>query len=181
MNSTVTIDYVSHYAITFSHNYNTITNVRYKIPSNLKLQSQINYCHFTSHCKWLPSAAFYDYRPEHINKQIIQNDDNNCNYHRYKCYCFERKTINCSIDTLGPVYPGQTLHTKLCNLYSNNVSTVLYAEVHNINLPNSTCKIAHQSQLINIIGNHSNTINYTIISSAPDLDNCELFLTATPF
>ena len=53
--------------------------------------------------------------------------------------------------------------------------------IRSINLPNSTCKIAHQSQLINIIGNHSNTVNYTIVSSIPDTNRCKLFLTATPF
>ena len=63
----------------------------------------------------------------------------------------------------------------------SNDNTVLYAEVHNINLPSSSCKIAHQSQLINVIGNHSNTVNYTIVSTAPDSERCELFLTASPF
>ena len=64
---------------------------------------------------------------------------------------------------------------------TNDESTVLYAEVININLPSSTCKIAHQSQLISVIGNNSNTVNYTIVSSAPYNDKCELFLTASPF
>ena len=65
----------------------------------------------------------------------------------------------------------------------NNASSVLYAEVHNTNLPNSSCKIAHNSQLINIIGNYSNTVtvNYSIVSSTPNINRCELFLTASPF
>ena len=66
-------------------------------------------------------------------------------------------------------------------MQSNDNSTVLYAEAHNVNLPNSACKIAHRSQLISIIGNHSNTVNYTIVSSIPDTNRCKLFLTATPF
>ena len=78
------------------------------------------------------------------------------------------------------MYPGQTLQANLCNICDHKI-TVLCAEVHNINLPNSSCKIAHQSQLVNFIGNHSNTVNYTIVSRAPDSDRCELFLTAAPF
>ena len=97
------------------------------------------------------------------------------------CYCSNSKEVYCNIDTLGPVYPGQMLQTNLCNMCNNDNITVLYAEVHNVNLPSSTCKIAHQSQLINIIGNHSNTVNYTIASNIPDTNKCELFLTATPF
>ena len=58
----------------------------------------------------------------------------------------------------------------------SNDSTILYAEVHNINLPNTTCKIAHQSQLINVIGNNSRTVNYTIVSSTPDSDRCLLLI-----
>ena len=96
-------------------------------------------------------------------------------------YCSQYKIVNCSINVLGKVYPGQTLQTNLCNMYSNDDNTILYAEVHNIHLPSSTCKIAHQSQLINIIENHSNTVNYTIVSSIPNTNRCRLFLTATPF
>ena len=88
---------------------------------------------------------------------------------------------NCSIDVLGSVYPGQMLQANLCNMCSNDDSAVLYAEVHNINLPASACKIYHQYQLINIIGNHSTAVNYTIVSSTPGNDRCELFLTASPF
>ena len=93
-------------------------------------------------------------------------------------YATAIKTINCTNDILGSVYPGQTLQTNLCNMCSSDDNTVLYAEVHNINLPSSACKIAHQCQLINVIGNHSNAVNYTIVS---DNDRCELFLTAPPF
>ena len=116
-----------------------------------------------SHCKWLLTAAFYHDTPEDINKLIIQSDAQNCYYHKHLCYCSEN--INCSIDTLGTVYPGQILQKNLCNMCSNNDSSVLYAEVRNINLPSSTCKIAYQSQLINFIGNKSNTVNYSIVSN----------------
>ena len=65
----------------------------------------------------------------------------------------------------------------------SNDSTVLYAEVHNINLPTTACRIAHQSQLITVIGNHSNTVNYTIVSNilSDDHHKCQVFLTASPF
>ena len=61
----------------------------------------------------------------------------------YVCYC--DKKPNGSIDIFGAVYPGQTLKTNLCSMCSNDDSTVLYAEVHNINLPSSSCKIVYQS------------------------------------
>ena len=166
-----------HYSIIVNHNYNPNWN-RITLPTQSN-NCSISFCHFMSHCKWVPSAVFYNYSPETINKQIIQNDDQNCNHHNYICHC--SKEINCSIDILGSVYPGQTLQTNLCNMCSNENITILYAEVHNVNLPNTTCKIAHQSQLINFIGNHSHTVNYTIVSSTPNSNRCELFLTVSPF
>ena len=177
-----------HYVISFSHNYKTLNNNNYIVDFNgSTLYSQtddysISLCHFLSHCKWLSSSPFYNQDPENVNKQIIQNDDKICDYlnHKHICYCSESREINCSKDILGSVYPGQMLKTSLCNKCSND-STILYAEVHNINLPSSSCKIAHQSQLIYVIGNHSNTVNYTIASGKPDSERCELFLTASPF
>ena len=164
----ITEDFASHYTITF--NYNTRLLLQSK--SN---RCSISFCHFLSHCKWLPSAAFYNYSSTPVNQKIIQNDDQNCKYYTHICYCSQNKTINCSNGILGTVHPGQTLQANLCNMCTNDESTVLYAEVHNINLPSSTCRIAHQSQLISVTGNNSNTVNYTIVSSIPDNTRCELF------
>ena len=179
-------DLLSHYFVSFTHNYKLLHHYHVINLNGTTLHSQnkissISFCHFTSHCKWLHSAAFYGYNPETVYQKIVKTDDNNCHNHKQICYCSQSKKINCSIDILGIMYPGQTLNTNLCNMYSNDDNTILYAEVHNINLPSSACKIAHQFQLINVIGNHSNTVNYTIVTTTPDNDRCALFLTAPPF
>ena len=179
INSSAVKELLNHYSITVHHNH-IINSNGFQLP----LQNNscyVSFCHFTTHCKWLSSAVFRNYSPEYINRQIIRNDEQDCNYHKHICYCSNSKQVYCNIDTLGPVYPGQMLQTNLCNVCNNDNITVLYAEVHNAKLPSSTCKIAHQSQLINIIGNQSNTVNYTILSSRPNSNNCDLFLTATPF
>ena len=179
-------DLLSHYFVSFTHNYKLLHHYHVINLNGTTLHSQnnipsISFCHFTSHCKWLHSGAFYGYNPETVNQKIVKTDDKNCNNHKQICYCSQSKKVNCSIDILGTIYPGQTLKTNLCNMYSNDDNTILYAEVHNINLPSSACKIAHQFQLINVIGNHSNTVNYTIVTTTPDNDRCVLFLTAPPF
>ena len=178
MNSNTITDLLSHYNITFYHNYPIYDSVKNNICS-----VSVSFSSITSHCKWLPSAKFYNHSPATINKQIIQNDDQNCDYNNklILCYCSQNKVINCSNDMLGVVYPGETLQTNICKKSGNNDSAVLYAEVHNTNLPNSTCKIAHQSQLISVIGDNSNTVNYTIVSNILNSNRCELFLTASPF
>ena len=181
--SRLTADLPSHYNITLYHNYHV--NISKASLYNSKICSvSVSYCDFITHCKWLPSAAFYNYSPTIINKQIIQSDDQNYNYdHNHICYCSQNKVINCSIDKLGAVYPGQMLQVNFCKKCGNdeNTSTVLYADIHNTNLPNSICKIAHHSQLISVIGDNSNTVNYTIVSNILNNNRCKLFLTASPF
>ena len=181
--SRLTADLPSHYNITLYHNYHV--NISKAFLYNSKICSvSVSYCDFISHCKWLPSAAFHNYSSTIVNKQIIQSDDQNYNYdHNHICYCSQNKVINCSIDKLGAVYPGQMLQVNFCKKCGNdkNTSTVLYADIHDTNLPNSICKIAHQSQLISVIGDNSNTVNYTIVSNILNNNRCELFLTASPF
>ena len=181
-------DLLSHYSVSFTDNnrvrmlpFHHIININGSRLSSQNNNHSILFCHHISHCKWLPFGAFFATDPESVNRQIINIKDQSCSYHKHICYCPQSKNVNCSIDTLGTVYPGQTLQTNLCVVPPNDDSTILYAKVHNINLPNSTCKIAYHSQLINVIGYHSNTVNYTIVSSIPDNNRCELFLTATPF
>ena len=132
---------------------------------------KLSLLHFTSHCQWIPSAAFHGKSSVIINQQIIQ-----MNYklqHAAIFFC-----SNFSIDTLGPVYPGQMLQVELCMPCSDN-NSVLYAETHNTLLPKSACEIAHQTELVNVITNNSTVVSYTIVSEVND--SCELFLTVSPF
>ena len=131
------------------------------------------YC-FTPHCYWLPTAAFHQYNPKVIYQQIIKSDIQHFTYHRI-CHCFQNGSNNCNIDTLGLVYPGQTLPVELCTPCNDTPST-LYAEINNIHLPNSACKVAPPAQTTNIITKYSKTFNFTII--AETTKECELFLIA---
>ena len=70
------------------------------------------------------------------------------------------------------------LQVELCVPCSDQYS-VLYAEIHNTLLPGSVCKLAHQTEIVNIITNNSEMVSYTIVSEANH--SCELFLTVSPF
>ena len=131
---------------------------------------------FISHCNWLPTSVFYGHNPGLINQQIIQIDDRKINHHNLICLLSSKPHYDCTIDTLGPVYPGQILQVELFTPCTN--SSVIYAETHNNLLPSTACKIAHQTELLNTIDNHSGTLNYTIVSDNTVM--CELFLTISP-
>ena len=131
-----------------------------------------------THCKWLPTAVFNGHNPGYINQQIIQGDKHQLIHHKHICYCPHDGEYNCTVDLLGPVYPGQILQVDLCMPQADKRHHI-YAGTHAINLPNSTCKLARQTEFINSIGNESKTFNFTIISEA--YEACELFLTSLQF
>ena len=153
-NTSVTLP--SHYTIIISDNFYY----------NCKLST--NY--LTFYCKWIPTAVFNGQSSVDINRQIINI---NQSHQRSISLCSEFNTY-----TLGSVYPGQKLLVELCMQCSDNY-TVLYAETHSTLLPESACKIAHQSELINCIFNKSKVLSYTIVSERNGF--CELFLTVSPF
>ena len=132
---------------------------------------------FTAHCKWLPTAAFHEYKPEVVYQQIIKSQGQNFAYHKI-CHCPQNRSNNCSIDTFGPVYPGQMLQVDLCTPCNDQLYT-LYAEVNNVQLPNTTCKVVSQTDKINTISNYSKQVSFNIVSEATS--TCELFLTASSY
>ena len=158
-----------YYSISFTNNviyYNKDTKNREEI------------LEFLSHCRWLPTAAFYGFHAGVINQQIISI--NKQHWYRLKkiCHCPQDGYSDCSIDLLGPVYPGQTLQIKLCIPEAKEKYNV-FVETHAKSLPSSACKIANQVELIiQGMDNSSKTVNFTIVSDS--YEECELFLTAQP-
>ena len=152
------------YEISFSDNKAIHNMTSYNLDSNLH--------DILTHCKWISMAVFNGYNPSYINQWIIQVDGQQWIHHKQICYCPHGGDYNCAIDLLGPVYPGQMLQAGLCMPQASKNYTV-YVETHAGSLPSSTCKIAHQTELIKIIGNFSRTYNFTIVS---EVESCELFL-----
>ena len=137
------------------------------------LKCSPNLRHSTTHCRWLPTSVFYGYNPGAINKQIIQTDQ--LAHHTAIYYCSHNIT-NCSVDTLGPVYPGQVLKVDLC-VPDSNKDSILFVETHNTLLPASACMIAHQTELLQSITRNAKRFNFTIVTEVQEV--CELFLTAS--
>ena len=146
------------------------------ISDNFIYKCIFSFHHFISYCKWIHTAAFYGHNSRVINQKIIQihQELQHSRHHTTIFYC-----SNFTTDKIGPVNPGQTLQEELCMPCSGDNYSILYAETHNKLLPESACKIAHQTELVNFITNNSIVISYTIVSEVHD--SCELFLTVSPF
>ena len=129
---------------------------------------------FLTHCKWLPTAVFNGYNPEYINQQIVQVDGHPWVHHKRICYCPHDGDYNCTVDLLGPVYPGQMLQVDFCMPQIRSVDDyTLYVETHATFLSNMACKLAHQHEFTSTIRNQPKTYNFTIIS---ENISCELFI-----
>jgi len=65
-----------------------------------------------SHCDWMEESFFAESDPFEVNKQIIHYINNSMTVKlsvpNTICYCTDNQHYNCSIDDLGPIYPGQT-------------------------------------------------------------------------
>ena len=161
----------AHYSVNIDDNSYALYRPFKKMPKYMRL---FPFYYFTPHCSWIPNAAFHECSPKVIYQQIIKTSIQNYTYHKI-CHCAQNKTINCSVDALGPVYPGQMLQVELCTPFNDKPST-LYAEINSIHLPATACKVAPQTEIINTISNYSKTITFIITSEATS--ECELFLTA---
>ena len=140
----------THYSVNFIDNF----YYNYKLSHSVQNQMCLFYFyHFTPHCKWIPTSVFYDQNPKIIYQQIIKINNQNFTYHKI-CHCTQNGGNNCSVDTLGPVYPGQILQVYLYTPCNDEPST-LYAEVNSIHLPDTACKIGPQTEIIKTISNYS--------------------------
>ena len=138
-----------------------------------------------THCKWLDGSLFSDYDPGYINQQIIQVDARPWIHLKSICHCPHDSPYNCTVDMLGPVYPGKKLQVELCiSQVESDKDFALHVETLSASLPNSACKLVHQAELVNTISKYSKLFNFTIISDfyvISDIEFCELFLTVLPF
>ena len=161
------------------YNISFSDNELYKEASSYSFDVHMNNIYdIMTHCQWLPTAVFNGSNPEYINQQIIQVDGRSWVHHKRICYCPHDGDYDCTVDLLGPVYPGQVLQADLCMPQADK-DYIITVETHAVNLPNSACKLAHQNEFINYIGNNSKTFNFTIISEVYEV--CELFLTSLQF
>ena len=163
-----TIKSPTHYSISIINNVYVSMKPLANIWNEEKCVFPLYY--LTPHCRWIANAAFHNYNHSDVYQKVIKTHGQNLTYHKI-CHCFQNGSYNCNVDTLGPVYPGQTLQVELCTPCDNEPST-LYPEVSGVHLPNSTCKVASYTET-NIIYDHSSTVNFTIVSEATDI--CELF------
>ena len=132
----------------------------------------------SSHCKWINEATLQHVDKSNFYNKIIAHGSK-LGVHTTVCYSQRSSYYNCSLNELGPIYPGQILTINLCLPYNYENTGLLYAETYNDYLPVTACKVTNQDDLKHkFTGNHTKSVHFTIASNSPT--KCELFLTAQP-
>ena len=138
----------------------------------------------TAHCRWLSGSAFNSTKPTDINKKIIISNLLLA-YQKLICYCSCNNTQYCYVDTLGTVYPGQTISLSLAlnehgyiHDYTDTAhNEMIIVEINDDVLPPTACKLAQVSELIHKVSTYCTVINFTIVHNGLNyLHWCELFI-----
>ena len=139
----------------------------------------------TIHCRWQPNSAFNMTNPLLVNQRFISdfnkwNDILNVQTPKSLCSCSDGNSINCNVDILGPIYPGQhsvfslaLMNTKqLQNTTDNNSNVSISLET--IDYSPLQCTMPTASTQQNVSSNKCSNISYTLLSHSNIM--CQLLL-----
>ena len=174
----------SPYACTFQFSSNY--NLDFEFKANIKLNFSIvfNANQWVSplnsnnlkinHCVWLPGSAFNVTRPSDVNHRMITLiNESFVTINKSLCYCSNQEQIDCQVDELGLIYPGQTLNIMLA--YPNAYQpTPLFLDVYDTEMPPTACKVSFLQDANQIVGQTCTHLNFTITQINDYYKWCEL-------
>ena len=135
-----------------------------------------------THCKWQPNSAFKTTSPLFVNQRFISdfdkwNDIVNVQTKNSLCSCSDNNNVSCTIDTLGPIYPGENaifslalIDDKQLQNTTESVSIIL----ETINYSPLQCIVPTSSTQQNVSSHGCSNVSYTLLSPSDIM--CELIL-----
>ena len=150
--------------------------------NNTNTNGLVNQITGNINCEMLPGSVFYKYNPLQVYRQHIHFSNESGEFQVFDtgllCYCDITGKHDCQINTLGSIYPGQTLTVGLgYNRKSRFIKLHPFSvEMYQNYLPPSHCKVASVSETVGFLGNTCTQLNFTILSL--NEKQCELFLNA---
>ena len=134
-----------------------------------------NIRYVTTHCDWELYSMFPRSDPHEINRKIIHYINNSmsliANVPNDFCYCTDDQHYNCSIDELGPVYPGQTISLNLIvksNKYNTGAGLIIDST------RNRACNSRNTNERLYVHPNICSKIQYNILYK--DGNSCHIYL-----
>ena len=127
-----------------------------------------------NHCTWLPSSTFNTTLPSDVNHHMITFiNDNFTAVNKSLCYCSHRDEVNCLVDELGPIYPGQTMNIKLAYPTGHHF-TLLHVDVYDTIMPATACKVSFLQDANQLVRQTCTELNFTIAQTNDHYKWCEL-------
>ena len=165
---------------TANEGFEIIINVNYSIAIFDRNTQNVN-------CKLLPGSVFYKQNPLHLYQHFIhiQNDLGQHLFHfntGLLCYCSKVEIQNCEINTVGPIFPGQTLTISLSLNYLTEAfikTTPVSVDMYSKYLTMSHCKVILSNQILKWITRNCTQFHFAILSN--NEQQCELFLNAKEY
>ena len=123
-----------------------------------------------TNCKWDPQSLYYGSNPLKIYEQSVQwisNDNNNFDT-GLLCHCYNGTRPNCSTNTLGPLYPGQSLEIWLAlnSKVTNQGSVPISVKIYDEDFPHSLCIVKSMSEAEQLVHENCTKLAYNIYSES---------------
>lgn len=116
-----------------------------------------------NHCIWLPGSAFNTTLPFDVNRHIITFvNESFVAVNKSLCYCSDKDQIDCSVDELGPIYPGQTLNIMLAYPKGDRL-TPLFVEIYDSVMLPTACKVSFLQDANQYVGQTCTQLDFTIM------------------
>ena len=135
----------------------------------------------TSHCDWMEESYFMQSDPFEVNKKIIHYVNNSMavkqNEPNFACYCTDDQHYNCSIDELGPVYPGQTYMLSILVKLNDDNNDLVRVHVDN-DLKRACRSHSIKNHMISLVPDTCTKIEFKSILYK-DGHSCKIFLGGT--
>ena len=128
-----------------------------------------------NHCTWLPSSTFNTTLPSDVNHRMITFiNDSFTVVNKSLCYCSLRDEVDCLVDELGPIYPGQTMNIKLAYPTGRHHFILLYVDVYDTIMPATACKVSFIQDANQVVRRICTELNFTIAQTNDHYNWCEL-------
>ena len=124
-------------------------------------------------CKWDPKSLYYGSNPLKIYEQSIQLEnkriDNGYEFDTgLLCHCHNGTQPNCITNTLGPLYPGQSLNFYLAlnSKVTNQSSVPITVKVYDKDFPHSLCIVTSTNEAEQLVHENCTKLTYNIFAES---------------
>ena len=166
--------YFSDYNLDFLLNENAELNFFILFNANQWVNSLNTSNLIINHCIWLPGSGFNKTLPFDVNRHMITFvNESFSNVNKSLCYCSDKDQIDCLIDELATIYPGETLNIMLA--YPNGYQfTQLFIDVYDSTMPANACQLSFLQDANQFVGQTCTQLNFTIMQINDHYQWCEL-------